>query len=1043
LAAADGDYKTQKYDAAEIEYQTVLSLAPLDPAAVDRLGVIYAEEGRALQATRFLRKALEQNPQNHQVQLKLAEIYGGNRMTNEAVKLLASVLQAEPANESAMLLLVQLSGSNDLPGLRQRLETQSQQGGQGAAACHSALGFMDLRMEKGGEAETEFQKASALDPKLPAPYLGRAALALAHKDAKKVEQSLKMAADLSPIRSPVRLKYVDFRIQAGDLQEAEKVLREITRQAPDSIPAWLYLMRLAFEQHKYDQCKDAIDRILARDNVNYDALLQLGSLALAQQDVAKALSTFQHMEDVYKNVKEVKYALATAHLLNNEKEKAAVDLDQALALDRDYAPAVLLLAQVDFRSGRASEAVNLLLQLVKNHPENAKAQLALAEAYLAQGQRDPALAVYQRLAQMFPREPEIQTRIGAVYQNEHNFPQARAAFDLALNLAPDNSHALQQMTGLDILEKHYAEAHRRVTAVMERNPKAGQPLLLQGDIYLAETQTNLAQAAYSKAIDLDPDLSAAYLSLARLYVATHQDEQALKRLETLAGKTNEVALLMIGQIHQTAGRYAQARDAYEKLLAAKPDNVLAMNNLAYLDSEFLGQTDRALQLAQAAQQLHPNDPHAADTLGWVLYKKHQYAHALNLIQQSAEKQPDVAEVQMHLGMAYYMMEEEDPARLYLQRALASHDDFPGKELVRRRLKVLDINPTNATPAMIQELQSLIREDPQDPVPLSRLASIQEQNGDVDAAIQSLQTILSINDQVWPAMIKLSRLYADQKQDLRKALELAKSAHSLAPNEGRACAWLGEMVFRSGSDYPWALSLLQQAANQSSNQPSLSYHLALAYYAAGRVKEADAAMQKAVPQNESAPYLDQAKQFLAMRAAVKDPAQASKSAPLAEQILAKNPNDVPALMVTALLAQQRGALEEARQAYDKVLSIYPMFAPAMSQMAFLYSRSDHDDDQAKAYELAEKARVAMPDDPALAKTLGVLAYGRKDYNRSMLLLRETAGKSGNDGEVYYYLGLDYAKLNQPGQSKQALQHALDLHVPDKLATEAHRVLKELK
>jgi tetratricopeptide (TPR) repeat protein len=224
---------------------------------------------------------------------------------------------------------------------------------------------------------------------------------------------------------------------------------------------------------------------------------------------------------------------------------------------------------------------------------------------------------------------------------------------------------------------------------------------------------------------------------------------------------------------------------------------------------------------------------------------------------------------------------------------------------------------------------------------------------------------------------------------------------------------------------------------------LDYDLGLSYYASGRIQEADAAMQKAAGQNESVSYRDQAKQFLAMRAAVNDPAQAEAAGPLARQILAKDPNNVPALMVTALLSEQKGAPDEAVQTYEKVLSIYPLFAPAMRQMAILYSHSEHDRDLKKAYDLAEKARAAMPDDVELSKTLGRIAYGRGDYDKSISWLREISERFDNDGEVFYYLGMDYYHLKQPIPSKQALNRALELHLPDKLAVEARRVLNELK
>jgi uncharacterized protein HemY len=137
------------------------------------------------------------------------------------------------------------------------------------------------------------------------------------------------------------------------------------------------------------------------------------------------------------------------------------------------------------------------------------------------------------------------------------------------------------------------------------------------------------------------------------------------------------------------------------------------------------------------------------------------------------------------------------------------------------------------------------------------------------------------------------------------------------------------------------------------------------------------------------------------------------------------------------------MDEAERIYDHILSIEPLFAPALRQMAVLYSRSEHEGDLEKAYGFAEKARAGMPNDPALAKTLGLLAYRRADYGRSMLLLRDTADKTSKDGEVSFYLGMDYYKLKQPGQSKLALQRALDLRVPDNLAAQARRTLIELR
>jgi len=129
----------------------------------------------------------------------------------------------------------------------------------------------------------------------------------------------------------------------------------------------------------------------------------------------------------------------------------------------------------------------------------------------------------------------------------------------------------------------------------------------------------------AKAIDLNPDLPTAYLLLARLYIESHQSDQALARLTELVNKTNDItAWLEIGELHQEANQMDAARDAYEKILTFQPKFSAALNNLAYLYSEHYGNLDKAADMASRAREVRPGDPYVADTLGWILYKEGQY-----------------------------------------------------------------------------------------------------------------------------------------------------------------------------------------------------------------------------------------------------------------------------------------------------------------------------------------------------------------------------------------------------------------------------------
>jgi tetratricopeptide (TPR) repeat protein len=484
----------------------------------------------------------------------------------------------------------------------------------------------------------------------------------------------------------------------------------------------------------------------------------------------------------------------------------------------------------------------------------------------------------------------------------------------------------------------------------------------------------------------------------------------------------------------------EARDAYEKLLAVQPAFVPALNNLAYLYSEHYGNLQKAADLATHAHEARPDDPFVADTLGWILYKQGQYSHALNLLQESLEKQPGSAEVQMHLGMVYYMLEDEDLARMHLQQALSSREDYPGKAEARQCLDLLAIDPASVTPAQRELLQTRLHDNPHDPVPLTRLAAIDELHGETDEAAQAYQKLVAENPKDWKAMIKLSQLYSGPLHDTRKALDLAKSAHEIAPADPRAAAALGELVYASG-DYSWAVSLLENAAPQLPNQTSARYYLALAYYAVGRLADADAAMNDAANAGPSQPNGAQARQFLAYRAAAKNPAHSAISSAEVHAIIEKDPHYLPALMLSGLLSEQQGDYKQAGQTYEQILTDYPKFTPAMRQLALLYAW--HSGDETRAYELGDKARAAYPDDPELARTLGILAYRRAEYQRSAQLLNDSSRQFNNDAELFYYLGMDYYQLKRPADSKQTLRRALALNVPSPLAGEAKKVLGELK
>src|SRR5947208_15101362 len=103
------------------------------------------------------------------------------------------------------------------------------------------------------------------------------------------------------------------------------------------------------------------------------------------------------MSTVYSRSPQVKYQLAVAHLRNKDLPKATASLNEATALDPNYAEALLLLAQINMRKEQTAAVINSLTQLTRQRPQSAQAHLHLADAYRTEGNLDGNLERYRLL----------------------------------------------------------------------------------------------------------------------------------------------------------------------------------------------------------------------------------------------------------------------------------------------------------------------------------------------------------------------------------------------------------------------------------------------------------------------------------------------------------------------------------------------------------------------------------------------------------------------------------------------------------------------
>ncbi|OGK78461.1 MAG: hypothetical protein A2X52_15105 [Candidatus Rokubacteria bacterium GWC2_70_16] len=682
--------KAEKYRDAIIEYRNVLRIESANAQAIRGLGLAHFALGEMGQAFRFLLRAQELEPDNLEVRLKLASIYLLGGKPDEARAQAEAVLERQPKNLEALVLTAGAATTPEgVQAAIARLEAARADFGS-QARLHLALGTLHLKRRDVAAAERAFQEAVAREPKSVEAHLALANFLVGKRDAAGAEREFKTAAELAPVGSPARVRLADFYLLLGRPEEAKKTLGEITLKAPDFLPAWRRLAEIAFAEKKWDEAVTALDVVLKKSPSDLDGHLLRGRVHLAKRETTEAIQAFQKVLKAEPRLAPVRHQLALAHLQAGSLQQAKTELKEAVTLAPNFADAVLLLADLNIKSGAAQPAIEDLERFLARQPNAAPALVLLGSAHLARREPARATEVYRRLVTLAPKDPRAVYLLGVGLLAQGKRAEARKEFEAALALAPGFVDPLTQLVGLSFAEKQPDQALERARRQAALLPKSGTHQFLVGEAHRARRESKLAEAAYLRAIELEPRLPGPYLQLGSLHAASGQFDQALARVaEALkVNPKNMGALMLAGVIHEQRGDIPKAREHYEKVLAENPRFAPAANNLAWILSEHGGDRDKALTLAQTAKELAPDDPQVSDTLGWIFYRRGLHQRALALLKDSAAKLPGNPEVQYHLGMASAAAGDKEAARQALTLAVAGRSEFRGKEEARKALAEL-------------------------------------------------------------------------------------------------------------------------------------------------------------------------------------------------------------------------------------------------------------------------------------------------------------------------------------------------------------------
>jgi putative PEP-CTERM system TPR-repeat lipoprotein len=614
-AASTTDPKTLAE--AEQRVQSALAIVPDNADALTALGLTQYLLGKPADAVKHLEAALEKFPQQLQAAKTLAVIKLNQKDFSGAEQILKKVAEASPRSPEGQVALARFY-------------------------------IMNRRIS---DAEIAYRRALAIDPKYGTALLDLAQLQLGAARKEDAEKTL-VALSALPDKQ-YRPLHAIYLFEQGRHAEALQEFEQQAKTDPNDRDAFQRLTSAYFFTKRFPDAERAINAALKQNPKNIDALIARSQVYIitakfseAQVDLNQVLK-FQHDSAT------AHYLLSKVHQARGEQPQRRDQLGEAVQLDPNLLIARIELAETLVAIRAAKNALQILDQTPKTQAQMLPVILERNWALLSADDRAELRKNIDRGLGLYGNAPDLLLQDGLLRLENKDFAGCRKSLELALSARPQDIRAVDALAKSYALQKRPDIALQTVVHYASRAPTFAPIQNLLGQWLAANNRYSEARTAFTKALAADPALEDARLSSAYVDIYEGKLESAKQTLESVvrSPKFAVQGYFALAVADERAGNASAAIVHYRKVLEADPDNVPALNNLAYHLTNDTNQFDEALRYAQKAKELAPSSVLVDDTIGWAFYRKGLYGPAVEYLERAIGRQA-TALSKYHLAMAY-------------------------------------------------------------------------------------------------------------------------------------------------------------------------------------------------------------------------------------------------------------------------------------------------------------------------------------------------------------------------------------------------------
>ena len=723
---------------------------------------------------------------------------------------------------------------------------------------------------KTSEAIVEYRRAIQNNPKLPQAHLALGKLFLQNKELQNAFKQFAIATKLDPNNADARLSAAEMILMMNNeagFTEAKQEADTVLAQDPNNVRALLVSAQSARGLGDAIGARKLVDQVLKLQPTNSSAWFFLSGLQYQQKDY----------QDAEKSVRE-------------SLQYGSVDDPNGLGVRPMVALTTLLIQQ-----NRIPEAEKVLRDELARSPNNVQINYILASFLLRKKQLPEAEGLLRKVSQLGDKEPNFRNALAIFYVITNRREDALKEYQNILAKHPDDLLNQRQLAALYIDTGKTDEGEKVIESILKDHSNDAQTLVMRGQLRGNQGRIDEALSDLERATKADPKVALAHYYLAIAQLRKGQANLAQAELQTtleLNPNFND-ARVLLANLQVRSGNADKALTNLDKVVASKPTAVNPYVMKSLVEAETTGdlnQAEKELNPLLNSFQQAPQQTVTLRALAWVKMQQKKYGEARKDLERALTLQPTDRETLYMLGQTYLAERKPDECLAAMQKALQKNPQWADGYEVAGMLMGL----SGRFPQSEQFIQKAIELNPKSPSPYMTRGEVLSGEGKIDPAIESFNKVIELQPKFAPAFLRIGMLeerrgnwslaqtnykkalelspdnvvaknnlawnYAEHGGNIDMALKLAQEAKEAVPDDPSISDTLG-WIYVKKQILGNAIELLKQSVDKRPQNPEYRYHLAVAYFRAGRTAEAKQSLQTALKLQPSLAQSAETKQML--------------------------------------------------------------------------------------------------------------------------------------------------------------------------------------